>query len=47
MGKQFCETLSRKNLSQKRADGGAQGVVLEFNPSTAKQTNTNNNNKKP
>jgi hypothetical protein len=27
-----CETLSRKNTSQKRAGGVAQGVGLEFKP---------------
>jgi hypothetical protein len=31
------ETLSRKNSSQKRAGGVAQGVGPEFKPSTAKK----------
>jgi hypothetical protein len=32
-GQRVLETLSRKNPSQKRADGMAQGVGLEFKPS--------------
>jgi hypothetical protein len=31
-GQIVCETLSRKNPSQKRADGVAQGVGCEFKP---------------
>jgi hypothetical protein len=31
-GEIVCETLSQKNPSQKRADGLAQGIGLEFKP---------------
>jgi hypothetical protein len=36
-GQIVCEILSRKNPSQKRADGVAQGEGPEFKPHTAKE----------
>jgi hypothetical protein len=36
-GEIVCKTLSRKNLSQKRSSGVAQGVGLEFKPQTVKK----------
>jgi hypothetical protein len=36
-GKQFCETLYRKTLYQKRAGGVAQGVGPEFKPQYCKK----------
>jgi hypothetical protein len=36
-GEIVCKTLSRKNLSQKRSSGVAQGVGLEFKPQNVKK----------
>jgi hypothetical protein len=35
-----CDTLSQKNLSQKRADGVDQSVVPEFKPQYRKKNET-------
>jgi hypothetical protein len=46
LGQIVWETLSRKNPSQKRTGGVAQGVGSEFKPQYCKTKNNNNNTTK-
>jgi hypothetical protein len=45
-GKTVCETISQKNLSDKRAGGMAQGVSPEFKPQYQKKKKKNQRNAK-